>query len=221
MLGQLLLSTGAVSTIPSILSGPAFLNCTQLINGKLSLMNSKYQQFYNEMIDALEVCKNKNCDFMKELECSYQICHSFWEEIKLWVEHFSFSSKPEEIEFFKYLKPAVTAEIEFYGLIYQCELFKPADTEGLLPFYYREAKRYARFLKDNMDFYNYYKSGTADKDEEYFCRIDEDHINYNRVKIYDIYHCVVSKYDCQITGYISLRKYCVYLKVQIKKLRIK
>jgi len=182
-------------------------------------MNSRYQQFYNEMIDALEVCKDKNGDVRVELECCYQICNSFWGEIKSWVVHFSFSSVEEEIEFFKKLKPSVTAEIEYYGLIYQLELFKPAEANELLPFYYREAKRYSRFIKDHKDFYLYYKSGRVDKDQEYFCRIDEDEINYNLVKVYDIYHCIISKYDYLLARYLSLVKYCNFLKRQIQILK--
>ncbi len=173
------------------------------------------------MIDALETCKNKDGDFRTELECCYQICNSFWGEIKSWVVHFTFSSIDEEIEFFKLLKPAVTAELEYYGLIYQAELFKPADMGELLCFYYREAKRYSKFIKDHKDFYCYFKSGREDKDDEYYSRIDEDFVNYNRVKVYDIYHCMVSKYDCLVARYLSLLKYCRYLKSQIQELKLK
>lgn len=181
-------------------------------------MNSLYKAFYDEMINALDVCKNKAGNYLEQVECCYQVCSKSWGKIKAIAIHYTFKSLTEEIEFYKLLKPSFTSEIEYYGLVYHAELFKPAGAENLLEFFIREERRLKKFIDENKSFYSYYKSGRTDKDEEYFTRADEDLINFSHTRVYDIYDSVVSRYDHIVTAIISLEKYNAYVRMEMEKI---
>src|SRR6202040_4359461 len=78
-------------------------------------------------------------------------------------------SKEDEIEFYKKVKPLFKSQIEFYNLLYQAEIFKPHDEAGTMKeFWILEQQKLDRFIKDNSDFYIYYKNQVTNQDEEYF-----------------------------------------------------
>ena len=170
------------------------------------------------MIESLEVCKTKHHGTVEQVECCYQVCLKFWEKIKNIAIQNTFSSLTDEIEFYKSLKPAFTSEIEYYGLVYHAHLFRPDLWGNLLGFFLRESQRLPNFIKENYDFYCYYKNQREDLDHAYFTKTAEDSENITIAKAYDIYGSVVSGADHLVATILSLEKYHQYVQLEIEKI---
>jgi len=92
-------------------------------------------------------------------------------EIKDEVLKNGFETTESEIHFFKVVKPGFYAlqlfELEWYNLITN----KPPGTEEMLKtFYEQELLYYMRFFRNNAFYYQYYRLGAAELDQQYFLR---------------------------------------------------
>lgn len=121
-------------------------------------------QQYLQLKEDLENCRSKELCSTAEIECCYSIAENYWFRIKSTMKQYAFKSKKEEIIFFKEVKPKFLAEKEFYSLLYHAALFMPVDIVAEMDFWLRESQRLEKFIKENQEFYNYYKSGNTAMD---------------------------------------------------------
>jgi hypothetical protein len=125
------------------------------------------------MQDELKVLKEKKLDHAKEIELCYHVVNKYWLYIKTVMKEYIFKSKNEEIIFFKTIKPKFLAEKEYYSLVYHAYLFLPPDNGVIAKdFWLREKERLEKFITDNQLFYDYYKTGRTDRDEDFFLKDD-------------------------------------------------
>jgi hypothetical protein len=130
--------------------------------------------FANEAFSKLESSLNKllpENSPINTAEQSIDIILQSIDELKEKVKGFQFETVGEEILFFKQIKPKFTCK-----LIYHVELIK---IEGKRPIgSVRAQERYLTkqlgklesYFDDNVDFYQYYRSGSTYLDEKYFVR---------------------------------------------------
>lgn len=83
-----------------------------------------------------------------------------------------FSSKEEEIHFFKQVKPNILGKLIYYNKVFRIETACPANNGNMYQSYFALQ---LQILKQeyvehvcNSDFYRYYRSGRTDRDEQYF-----------------------------------------------------
>lgn len=112
-----------------------------------------------------------------------------------------FSSKDEEIIFFKQVKPNILGKLIYYNKIYRIETACPIDNGDLNQNYYALQLRgltleYKEHIC-NSAFYRYCRSGRTDKDEEYFIR---GNINY-----YDGLNSYVFEIDSKFSTYFDYK----------------
>lgn len=132
-----------------------------------------YSQQYNLMQVELKALKESKLETAKEIELCYHIADKYWLYVKTKMKEYCFNNINEEIIFFKTIKPKFLAEKEYYSLLYHASLFLPADAEArALDFWLREKGRLKKFINENQQFYDYYKSGKTDRDEELFWKDD-------------------------------------------------
>src|SRR5690606_29733978 len=83
-----------------------------------------------------------------------------------------FSSKDEEIHFFKQVKPNILGKLIYYNKVYRIETSCPVGNGHLYQNYFalhlRELKKEYTEHVCNSDFYRYYRSGRTDRDKQYF-----------------------------------------------------
>ncbi|GAA4318457.1 RteC domain-containing protein [Compostibacter hankyongensis] len=91
-------------------------------------------------------------------------------ELKETVAKRGFKNVAEEIQFFKYQKPAIVAKLIYYNAIYKIETKKPYGAKPIRKYLNKELKKLKRFFDNNLDFYKYYRSNNSFLDESFFVR---------------------------------------------------
>jgi hypothetical protein len=127
-----------------------------------------------EMQRSIENCPF-DADSVKHAEEALKIVLHSFNQLKAWVKMKTFSSKEEEIEFFKEIKPTFSSKLIYYNEIYRMETAKPVgNTKRIVKFYNAEEKRLTEFYYSHLDFYKYYRSQSNNMDKKYFIRRKQD-----------------------------------------------
>ncbi|MGE8431521.1 RteC domain-containing protein [Chryseobacterium joostei] len=92
-------------------------------------------------------------------------------DLKIEITSNGFATVQDEINFFKYVKPEILGKLIYYNKVVRIESYSPTTYE-LTEVYYAEQLKQLR--KEHMkhiagsEFYKYYRSGRADKDDFFF-----------------------------------------------------
>jgi hypothetical protein len=82
-----------------------------------------------------------------------------------------FNTDIEEIQFFKELKPQFTSKLIYYNMVYKIEMKRPNGGNRILKKYYNnELLKLKSFFDNELEFYQYYRSGSTYLDYKYFQR---------------------------------------------------
>lgn len=167
---------------------------------------------YLSLKEELEQCSKKTSDIKRQIECSFSLCYTYWVTITKTLATYVFPSLEEEIIFFKETKPLFTCEIEYFNLLYHCELFKPCySKKKCISFFSREKQRLDRFLISENLFYKYYKNGNTHLDEHYFTRTS--HVESDiLLKSYNLDLRLISPKDHLVSQIMALEKYTIYIE---------
>jgi hypothetical protein len=171
-------------------------------------MKEKWYTLYESMQREIESCKKSGREIKPEIECCFNIGLKYWTEIQMGIDTVDFDSTREEIEYYKTVKPLFKSQIEYYNLVYQAELLRPAERSELKEFWIKEQQRLTKFIRENQDFYTYYKSGSTQLDEEYFLST-----NFTDDQGNSLY------YDNFIALILAFERYMVYIQKAIDQLK--
>lgn len=171
-------------------------------------MKEKWYTLYESMQREIETCKKSGREIKPEIECCFNIGLKYWTEIQMGIDTVDFDSTREEIEYYKTVKPLFKSQIEYYNLVYQAELLRPAERSELKEFWIKEQQRLTKFIRENQDFYTYYKSGSTQLDEEYFLST-----NFTDDQGNSLY------YDNFIALILAFERYMVYIQKAIDQLK--
>lgn len=112
-----------------------------------------------------------------------------------------FSSKEEEIHFFKQVKPNILGKLIYYNKVYRIETACPAENGHLHQSYFalqlRGLKQEHKEHVCHSDFYRYYRSGRTDRDEEYFM--------LGKINYYDGLNSFVFEIDPKFSTYFDYK----------------
>jgi len=181
-------------------------------------MQPEWEKLFSELQAALQDCRLESPDPLKIIECCFIKSDQYWSRIKTAVACHRFSSAAEEIYFFKHLKPSFTSQVEYYNLLYHVEIFKPVSTDELRSFWLREQHRLRDFIREHETFYQYYKSGGTQLDEQYFTRANSHPERLPDAKVYDRDTNATTGYDHIITSILALEKFTEYVEEKLASL---
>ena len=164
------------------------------------------------MLQELKDTNREGLSAIKEIERCFQICYTYWSQIRRQVIGFHFKQIEEEIRFFKTLKPLFTSQMEYYNLLYYVQVFQPQQgEEERTLFSQREKERLPRFIETNKEFYAYYKKGCTHLDRKYFVR-PPGTTNTAPAPGHDGDDQTATSHDPLITTLLSLEKFLQYLQ---------
>lgn len=87
------------------------------------------------------------------------------------ISKFKFKSETEEILFFKEIKPQFSSKLIYNNMIYKIEMKRPNGGNRILKKYYNnELLKLKAFFDNELEFYQYYRSGSTYLDYKYFLR---------------------------------------------------
>jgi len=122
----------------------------------------------NEQLNFIEL---EIDDQIKKCEQVISIILKSFNELKKIVTKTNFKTETEEIQFFKELKPQFTSKLIYYNRVYKIEMKKPNGGIRILKKYYNnELLKLKAFFDNELDFYQYYRSGSTYLDYKYFLR---------------------------------------------------
>src|SRR5665213_132208 len=86
-------------------------------------------------------------------------------------ETYNFKDSPEEIHFFKSVKPKFYSWLIYFLRILSLETGRPTGSVNAVETYLQKnLSRLTTYFKNNLEFYQYYRSGCTHLDELYFLR---------------------------------------------------
>lgn len=91
-------------------------------------------------------------------------------ELRIYLEAHPFRNEAEEIDFFKYRKPALLGRLLYFYEILCIETQRPFDEAMLDDYYLKRQEEQKLFFDRHVSFYQYYRSGASYLDRHYFLR---------------------------------------------------
>lgn len=138
-------------------------------------MNPKYNILLNNLNDQLNFIDLEIDDQIKKCEQAITIILKSINELKKLIGKNNFKSKSEEIMFFKEIKPLFTSKFIYFNRVYKIEMKKPNGGNRILKKYYNnELLKLKAFFDNELEFYQYFRSGSTYLDYKYFLRGEFD-----------------------------------------------
>jgi RteC protein len=134
-------------------------------------MLPEYQEYYQELLAAFRSHEDALSAPMGVIEACFKSSLDYWGRVCKLVRAEGFGGEKDEISFFKEVKPAFAAFIEYYTYRYHALLFAPVNNPSDLGrFWRREEKKMQRFYETNHEFCSYMRENATHRDAEYFLR---------------------------------------------------
>ncbi len=138
-------------------------------------MNPKYNILLNNLNEQLNFIDLEIDDQIKKCEQAITIILKSINELKKLTAKNNFKSKSEEIMFFKEIKPLFTSKFIYFNRVYKIEMKKPNGGNRILKKYYNnELLKLKAFFDNELEFYQYFRSGSTYLDYKYFLRGEFD-----------------------------------------------
>ena len=138
------------------------------------------------------------------------------EDLRTYIVNHPFSSKKEEIYFFKHIKPEVLSRLLYFTEIYNTEMRKPHGSIEVLKKYYNDRlDELTSYFESNLDFYQYYRSKATHLDNHYFVR---GHIDFKlcpNCVPYDRDPEFSTCYDHKAAQILANDMLCIYLNKKL------
>ncbi|AOW18140.1 hypothetical protein LPB03_12055 [Polaribacter vadi] len=181
-------------------------------------MKNCYKLIY-ELEHNLKVLKCKINNLHCLSEQSILLCKSALENLRNSFKEYTFKSKKEEIEFYKYIKPKVFSYLIFY--VKQLQIESKRSIEGKkeqIKYLKKYIAKLQTYFNNNLEFYHYFKSNAAHLDEQYFLRENKS----LRINIEEHYFFTEDEFstshDSSVATIMAYIKLIEYLKNEIDKL---
>lgn len=138
-------------------------------------MNPKYSILLNNLNEQHNFIDLEIDDQIKKCEQAITVILKSINELKKAATKTNFKSKSEEIQFFKEIKPQFTSKLIYFNRVYKIEMKKPNGGNKILKKYYNnELLKLKAFFDNELEFYQYYRSGSTYLDYKYFLRGEVD-----------------------------------------------
>ncbi len=138
-------------------------------------MNPKYSILLNNLNEQLNFIDLEIDDQIKKCEQAITVILKSINELKKPATKTNFKSKSEEIQFFKEIKPQFTSKLIYFNRVYKIEMKKPNGGNKILKKYYNnELLKLKAFFDNELEFYQYFRSGSTYLDYKYFLRGEFD-----------------------------------------------
>lgn len=138
-------------------------------------MNPKHTSLLNKLNEQLNFIDLEIDDQIKKCEQAITIILKSINELKKLTAKNNFKSKSEEIQFFKEIKPLFTSKLIYFNRVYKIEMKKPNGGNKILKKYYNnELLKLKAFFDNELEFYQYFRSGSTYLDYKYFLRGEFD-----------------------------------------------
>lgn len=130
-----------------------------------------FEKINQQLEEQLAFVIHETPSLVKQAELSVPICIKALDTVKKLVQKHGFKSDKNEILFFKHLKPKLSSKLIYHVQVFNIEIGRPSGTKKQQKKYFtKQLRNINRFMEQNLDFYQYYRSDSNFLDEKYFIR---------------------------------------------------
>jgi hypothetical protein len=134
-------------------------------------LNPKHNILLNQLNEQLNFVDLEIDNQIKKCEQAITLILKSINELKKTTTKTNFKTQSEEIQFFKEIKPQFTSKLIYFNRVYKIEMKKPNGGNRILKKYYNnELLKLKAFFDNELEFYQYYRSGSTYLDYKYFLR---------------------------------------------------
>ena len=134
-------------------------------------MNPKHNILLNQLNEQLNFVDLEIDNQIKKCEQAITLILKSINELKKATTKTNFKTQGEEVQFFKEIKPQFTSKLIYFNRVYKIEMKKPNGGNRILKKYYNnELLKLKAFFDNELEFYQYYRSGSTYLDYKYFLR---------------------------------------------------
>lgn len=174
------------------------------------------KDFYAQMTDRinaqLSTVKFDGTDIISDARRMILFTKAELEQLRNFALSYEFKEKAEEIDFFRYKKPAIFGQLIFFSRILSIETnCLPMASEGIEAYYSSESEKLKNELYGDMSFYQYYRSGATHYDELYFCRGKLELHIYTDFYFFDTDAAFSTFYDLKVARIVAGEMLYTYL----------
>ena len=182
-------------------------------------MSPEYQEYYQQLLAAFRSHEDIHTSEMEVIEACFKSSLDHWGRICNLVKTRGFTCDKDEISFFKEVKPAFAAFIEYYTYRYHALLFAPVNSPTDLERFWRwEERKMQRFYEANQEFCRYMREGATCRDEEYFTRASAGQESVSADAIHDTDAGLRSLKDPLVTIIKAYELYGLYIETTLAPL---
>lgn len=128
------------------------------------MIQSIHEETHSIDIEGCEISIQETCKVIEFLRKSLMDLRTFFLDKEP-------DNEPDEIIFFKVMKPQVLSLLIYFNKIHTIEIKRPNGSNDIQKYYYKkEQDSLTYFFEKNIDFYQYYRSNSTYLDEYYFVR---------------------------------------------------
>ena len=178
-----------------------FKSTIEEFNKKVNIIISIEDNHLKKAIDGINLC-NKTLATLKER-----------------VEQNDFDTVPDEINFFKNIKPLPMSYLIYFTELRSCELRKPkAGTSYQIEFFEKEMRKINKFFSRNLDFVNYMEQGYTYIDHQFFTRNPGNNFPFTPMTDYYQYPEFSSSNDMLWAKVKAMHRFIHYIREAMQKL---
>lgn len=161
-------------------------------------------------------------DVLKQSEASVEVCKNAFGKLKQVAIKHKFKEPPEEITFFKTIKPQFASKLIFYTEIFTITCKQPNGSHKTQRKYFlNELDKLKAFFDANLDFYQYYRMQSTYLDDKYFMRGKHDIRLYPDAHLFETDPKFSTNCDYKISKIIANDLLSVYLNTKLESLERK
>lgn len=182
-------------------------------------MNQKFKQTLFELNEQLSFINLEMDDLVTKSVKSTEITLKVINNIKKQFLKDKTMSLDSEIDFFKNIKPKFTSLYIYHNAIFKIETKMPHGGEKITKKYLNnELKKLKRFFDNNLDFYNYHRTGSSYLDFKYFVRGNYD-VSLRLDSFYfEVDHNFSTSHDFKLAKVLAYDRIQVYLETKLSNI---
>lgn len=144
------------------------------------------------------------------------------QNLKVFALNYNFSSKEEEIWFFKEIKPDIFSRLIYFVNVFNIESRRPMGSYEIQKNYLsHELKKLTFFFNNHLEFYQYYRMNSTYLDDKYFVRGKDDIHLYQDGFMFYVDSDFSTSHDYMVATILAHDRLEVYLKKELETLSIK
>lgn len=173
----------------------------------------------NEQLQEIDLGRN---DVLQQVAEAIKVLESAFCRLKEFIIGYRFRDEAEEIRFFKELKPKLYSKLLYYHKIHSINMRCPAGSNEVKKEYLHDKlKRINDFFLRNIDFYEYYRSGSTHLDNYCFLRGKPDiRLNVDSF-CFELDPRFSTGFDFKVAKIMANDMLTIYLNTELERLNAK